>query len=69
MNYDVAHLVVVPKIYLKLPCEEWIPMGMADLEVHFINFPLINAYSALAVTQPFVVSFICAEDRKVIDLS
>ncbi len=50
----VAHLVIIPKICLKHPWEEYTEMGMTALEQH--NFHIVKTTSALTDTQPFTVS-------------
>ncbi len=54
-NDNVAHLIVVPKICLKPPNEEYAKTGMAESELHFSSFPTVNTYSALDNSQPFAV--------------
>ncbi len=64
----VAHLVIIPNICLKPPCEEYTTMVMTVLETHFSNLPKINTTSALETKQLFAVSFICGEDNIIFDL-
>ncbi len=41
----VAHLVIVPKICLKPPCEEYSAMEVSILKIHFGNLPKVHPTS------------------------
>ncbi len=56
LNNDVVHIVMVPTICLKHPCKKYKLMGVADLEPHLSNFPIVDASSVLKDMQPFAVS-------------
>ncbi len=58
VNGEVRHLVIMPSICLKPPCEEYSTMEVFILNMHFSNLSKINLTSALNDTQPCAVSFI-----------
>ncbi len=45
INKVVAHPIIVPKTCLKPPCEEYATIGMAELQLNFCSFLIINATS------------------------
>ncbi len=68
VNGEVAHLVIVPRICLKPPHEEYSTMEVNVLNTHFYNLPKVDPTSALNDTQPFAASFINANIDIIVDL-
>ncbi len=52
LNGEVACFVIVPKICLKNPSDEYSTIGIYDMNTHFSNLPLNDGTSELDVTQP-----------------
>ncbi len=68
VNGEVAHLVIVPKICLKPPCEVYSTMEVSLWKTHFSNLPKLDPTSSLDENQPFTVSFINADNNIIVDL-
>ncbi len=64
----VANLVIVPRICMKHPCEEYSTMGHSKLESYFSNLPQAAKNWGSNENQPLAVSFVNADDSSVIDL-
>ncbi len=68
MNGEFAHLVIMPRICLKPPHEEYSTIEVSILNTHFSNLPKVHPTSALNDTQPFAVSFINTDNDIIVDL-
>ncbi len=68
MNGEVANQVIMPRVCLKSPCEEYTTMEISILNIHFGNLPKVNPTISLNDTQPLTVSFINANNDIVVNL-
>ncbi len=68
LNGKVANHVIVPRICLKHPCEEYSKMGFFKLKTHFSNLPQVAKNRILNQNQPFAVSFVDADGSILIEV-
>lgn len=63
VNDKVALLVIIPKICLKAPCEDYARTTLVKLESNFSNCPIVKAKSHLEEGKTFALSCVMVEDN------
>ncbi len=68
MNENAANQIIVPRICLNHPCEEFSKMDLCKLKIYFSSLPQVAKNMVWNENHPLAVSFVDADDSIVIDL-